>query len=268
MSHHFFGQFAVPEPPHNLAFLHLHRGERLDTTTDEPKCGVLDQQTLFAQGIDTSKIVAGAPRVNALGDCTANATIVDMSNVLPEDEWCHFATASSFEDVVGAECGAIRFYAEETHQTGTPGQEWPPTDCGSSGPYIVQELERLGLIKGQRIASGAQNIVSLMQHRGLLMGGPFLNAWMTPGPNAMVDGNGTATELALQLRQGVAGGHETRPSAIEKLTLTETGAVTAEKTVIRVRNSWGHWGDHGSFRIHLSTLERLGRYYDFRQVYA
>jgi C1A family cysteine protease len=32
-----------------------------------------------------------------------------------------------------------------------------------------------------------------------------------------------------------------------------------------VRNSWSNsWGDNGSYRIHLSTLQRLSRYVDYK----
>lgn len=264
-----FGQYHVAEPIHNLASLHLHKGEALHAVDHEPKMAVLDQEDLFAQGIDTSKLVPGAKRVDALGSCTANATVVAVSNVLDRVRFRKFAHCESYQDTVGAERGAILFYHRCTDQTGSRAQEWPPTDCGSSGPYIVSELERLGLISGQRIAHGAQNLVSLLQSSGVLEGGPFLNAWMEPGPDAMVDGNGSLSTLESQIKLGVAGGHETYISAIEKLALSETGVVESRGTILRVRNSWSaSWGDHGSFRIHLSTLVALGSYFDFRALVA
>lgn len=262
-----YGRFHVPEGLRSLERLHIHDGSPLREVTHEPKCAVLDQQTLLSQGIRVSAFIPGAKDVNALGSCTANATTVAMSNVLPEDEWCHFATASSYADTVGAEEGAIAFYHYCTDQTSTPQSEWPPTDCGSSGPYIVEALQRLDLIKTDRIAHDATSFVSLMQGTGLLIGGPFLNAWEEPGPDAIVDGDGTYDALAAQIRLGVAGGHERFAAAVEKLVLTATDRVTPFKTIIRERNSWGaSWGDHGSFRMHLSTYMLLAPYSDYRQV--
>ena len=81
------------------------------------------------------------------------------------------------------------------------------------GPYVVELLKRMGLCSGARLASGADNIISLMQSGSLLMGTPFLNVWEEPGPNGMVDGNGSAATLQSQLAQGIAGGHETLVSS-------------------------------------------------------
>jgi hypothetical protein len=47
---------------------------------------------------------------------------------------------------------------------------------------------------------------------------------------------------------------------------TATGKLDLQGSHVRVRNSWGpKWGDHGSYRIHLSTLEWLGGHCDFKQ---
>lgn len=274
-----FGQYNSPEPFENLALIHQHTGEELKVVDHEPPLAVLDQEDLFAQGIDTSALVPGAQKVDALGSCTANATTVAVSNLgfglyqeylraLGQDSYEN--EADLFANTLWGEQAAIVFYHRCTDQTGTPDQEWPPTDCGSSGPYIVEELKTLKVISGQQIASGAQNLVSLLQTSGVCEGGPFLNAWEeVTGSEAVVDGNGSAATLEDQIRQGVAGGHETYISAIEKLTLSATGQVEPEKTILRVRNSWSpSWGDHGSFRIHLSTLVALGSYFDFRALVA
>jgi len=262
-----YGRYAVPESPARLASLHFHDGGPLHEVTHEPKVAVLDQEDLFAQGIYVSHLVHGATDVDALGDCTANATMAALSNLLPEDEFLHFATAGSYEDTKNAEIGAILFYAECTHQTGTPQTEWPPTDCGSSGPYIVSELERLQLIEGDTLAHGATSLVSLMQRTGVLAGIPYFTAWEQPDAAGFVDGDGSPEALQAAVRSGLAGGHEVYLSAVEKVALTETGVVIPEKTVIRFRNSWSaRWGDHGSGRFHLSTLVAIGAYADFRQL--
>lgn len=262
---HVYGQFHVPEPLENLLHLHQHHGEALTTVDHEPKIGVLEQENFDQQNIDTAKIVPGAPKVNALGNCTANAATAALSNVLTQQRFFQVTGCASYEDTRQGEIFAISYYNGETDLTGKPGTEWPPTDCGSSGPYVVQYAEKLGLVTGQKIAHGPQNLVSLLQLDGVMEGGPFLNAWEDPPAGAVVDGNGSVSTLESQVQQGVAGGHETFISAIESLSLTETGVVEPAKTIFRVRNSWGgSWGDSGSFYVHLSTLVALGSYYDFR----
>ena len=265
-----YGRFQAPEPPSALACLVTHDGTtELKTVDWEPKVAVLDQQDLIAQGIFVDTFIPGAQRVNALGSCTANATTAAYSNITSETEFMRVTGATSFADAVGAEKWAITFYHICTDQTGDPSQEWPPTDCGSSGPFIVSELTTLKLISTANIAHGADNLCYLLQSGGVLQGTPFLYAWEEPGPDHFVDGDGSYATLQSQLRQGVAGGHETYISAIEKITVLPTGHVDPFNTVLRVRNSWSKsWGDSGSFYIHLSTLVALGSYCDFRQIVA
>lgn len=267
---HAYGQFHVADSPSTLATsLHLHQGETLREVDHEPRNAVLDQEDLIAQGIDTATLIKGAKRVDALGSCTANASMSALSLVLSELDYLTFCKATSYEDTKAIEEAAIEFYAGETHLTGIPADEWPPVDCGSSGPYMFQYAHERGLVSSQRIAHGAQNIVSLLQRDGVLQGGPFLNVWEEPPASGIVDGNGSYATLEEQIAMGVAGGHETYQSAIVKLTLSATGIVEPEKTLLRVRNSWTKsWGDNGSFFIHLSTLVALGGYYDFRQFIA
>jgi hypothetical protein len=271
-----YGRFQVAEPPPALASLHQHDGSPLKEVDHEPKVGVLDQEDLIEQGINTATLIPGAKEVDALGSCTANAGTSGLSNLLSEARFAAWVGkqvlvggGTVYADVVATEEAAIRFYHTCTDQTGTPAQEWPPTDCGSSGPYVVSELQRLGLASGAKVASGADNIVSLMQTDGLLVGQPFLNAWEEPDANGFIDGNGSVVTLEAQIKQGVAGGHETYWSAIEKLALLPSGHVDARKTVIRFRNSWTKsWGDNGSARLHLSTFIALGGNCDFRQLIA
>jgi hypothetical protein len=264
-----YGQFHTPEPPSSLRSLHLHDGKELTTSTFEPRNGVLDQEDLFAQGIDTSELIPGAQKVDALGSCTANATMSALSLVLAEADYLGYCKARSYDQVVNIEEAAIRFYHACTDQTGTSGKEWPPTDCGSSGPTIVKELLTQKLISGQKIASAGTDLVSLLQTNGVLQGTPFFNAWEEPDNSGFVDGDGSADALQAAIQSGVAGGHETFLFGVEKIKLLATGNVTAGRTVLTVRNSWGSsWGDAGNFRIHLSTLVMLGRYCDFRSLVA
>jgi hypothetical protein len=264
-----YGQYHVAEAPSALLSIHIHDGSALKVVDHEPKMGVLEQENFARQGIDTSVVVPGAPKVDALGNCVLNAGTVALSNVLDKAAFFKATGCGNYGDTVNGEKFAIRSYNGCTDQTGTPAQEWPPTDCGSSGPYLVQYFQSLKLISGQRIAHGAQNLVSLLQGDGVAQGGPFLNAWEEPPTNAVVDSNGSMVTLEAQIRQGVAGGHETYLSGIVKLALSATGVVIPEKTILKARNSWSpSFGDHGSFYLHLSTLVALGGYYDFRQLVA
>jgi hypothetical protein len=270
------GRIQVPEPLENL--LHTHTrdyGAPLKEVSHPPRVGVLDQSDLTAQGIDVADIVPGAtPGTDALGSCTANATTAKLSSFLPltafigylhQFSGCTIAPDTALTDVVNAEKAAIGFYHYCTDQTGDQSQEWPPTDCGSSGVYIVQALQKLDLVSHALIASGADNIVSLLQQGSLIVGQPFLYAWEEPASNGMVDGDGSSATLHEQLKEGVAGGHETELYAIEKLTLLPSGHVDPFNTILRLRNSWsGSWGDAGDYLIHLSTFVSFGGQCDFR----
>lgn len=279
MSEPCYGRYQVPEAP--SALLDVHQapvGATLKVVDHETPLGVLDQSDLLAQGIHASRFIPGCKQdPDALGSCTANATMAELAAVLTEAQFLAFCKQiihstyaehpASFIDVVGAERAAIAFYHVCTDQTGNPGEEWPPTDCGSSGPYIVSEAKRLGVIHGAKIATAGESLVSLMQGGGIMMGSPWLYAWEEPDAHGFVDGNGSSATLEAQIAQGVAGGHETRLAAIEKLVLLPTGHIDARKTIIRDRNSWSEsWGDHGCCRFHLSTLIAIGGQSDFRQL--
>jgi hypothetical protein len=261
-----FGRYAVAEPP-RFDLMHFHDGSELREVDHEPPVPCLDQEDLHAQGISVSELVPGAQDADALGSCTANATTVSLA-----ERWK--AASGTLPpgitgDAVNDEEWAIRFYHACTGQTGDPSQEWPPTDCGSTGLYCCQELIRQKLIGSYKTASTPQNLVSLLQAGTVIQGTPFFNSWMEPDASAFVDGDGSTEALQVAISSGVAGGHETCISAIEKLTLDGTGQVVPQETVLRVRNSWSSsWADNGSFRIHLSTLAMLGPNCDFKQFVA
>jgi hypothetical protein len=251
--------------------LHLRTATTLTTSTHLPPLAVLDQEDLTAQGIDLQTLVSGARQVAALGSCTANATTAAMSCLGLGDFERYTAALGrapvAMTDAVAAEEAAICFYHRCTYETGTPATEWPTVDCGSSGPYIVQELEALGVIAGAQIAHGPTNIASLLQSGPVLMGSPWFQAWETPGALGMIDGDGSADAVQAAVGSGVAGGHETLLFGIEAIELTPSGLVTPAATIIVGRNSWSRsWGDDGNYRLHLSTLAMLGAYCDFRQL--
>ncbi len=141
-----FGRTLTPEPP-LLERLHLWHGEALREVAHPSPLPVLDQEDLLEQGIHTSHVVSGARDVDALGSCVFNASACSLAERLPGapspvNGW------PLGPDAVAAERWAISLYHLTTAQTGDPASEWPPTDCGYSGLFVCQELERLGLIHG------------------------------------------------------------------------------------------------------------------------
>lgn len=274
-----YGRNHVPEPLHLLRELHFHDGvSPLKEVDHEVPIAVLDQSDLGSQGILTSNFIPGCKEnVQALGSCTANTAVETLSALLSRTDFERFLTLRGahvdepqepYLDAPLAEIAAIYFYYLCTHQTGDPASEWPPTDCGSSGLYVVDELTKLGFIKGAKIATVGSSLVSLMQGGPVMLGTPFFFAWETPDGQGFIDGDGTSEELERAIQSGVAGGHEVTLTAIEKLTLDALGRVVPEKTILRFRNHWKRsWGENGCGRLHLSTLAMLGNNIDLRQPY-
>lgn len=192
------------------------------------------------------------------------AKFLEACKKLINSSYAHAPT--SYTDVAGIQRGAIAFYHVCTDQTGNPAEEWPPEDCGSAGPYMYSELKRLGLVTSQLLAHGITNICSLLQKGPVAMGSPFFYLWEEPDGSGFIDGKGSRADMQRAIASGLAGGHETLITAIEKLTLLPTGLVDPVNTVLRVRNHWkSDWGDHGCFRVHGSTLEYIGGQTDYRQ---
>jgi hypothetical protein len=238
-----------------------------------PAIPVLDQEDLLAQGINTSTLVPGAPKVDALGSCVANATTAALSAIwgpgMARSLQAVLPGGALSADPVTDEEFAIRLYHALTDATGDPADEWPPDDCGSSGLAACQWLEQNGIISSSRIAHGAENILSLMQGGGLIVGQPWLNAWMTPGSDGIIDGDGSMARLNEDISKGVAGGHETYWEAIEEIGYTLDGGIDPATTVIRFRNSWSEsWALDGSGLAHLSTYVALSQWCDFRMLIA
>src|ERR1039458_7036760 len=281
MSRPMYGRNHVPEPTRSLARMHFDVGARkLTTASHEPLIGVLDQSDLVAQNIRTSSFIPGCKTdADGLGSCTANSTMAALSRVLSSQAFFGLPATMGYssalpaitgvDDVAGIERYAIGFYHVDTDQTGDLSTEWPPTDCGSSGADVVTELESLGAISSDRVTSGANNLVSLLQTDGVMMGSPFFYSWEQPDPQGFIGADGAPEALQAAIRSGLAGGHETYISGIEALQLTETGLVIPSKTILKVRNSWSNtFGLGGSFLVHLSTLIHLGAQCDYRQLVA
>ncbi len=259
-----FGQFAVAEPPH-FDRMQLHRGEPLREVSWPMAFGPLDQEDLIEQGIFTDKIVMGAARVDALGSCTAQSTTAHYGERLHVAGKDLTAAGLSATDLTGNEVWAIRFYHSCTSQTGDPAQEWPPTDCGSTGLYCCKEMLAQKRIADYKTATGAANLLSMLQAGSAIMGGPWFNSWMAVDSDGFVDGDGSLDALYEAVASGVAGGHETTPHTIVQLAQTSNG-IELDKTIIEVRNSWStSFGLSGDYRVHASTLQFLASYFDYKQ---
>ncbi len=256
-----FGRYQVAEPLHPETFT-VYRGEALHTVDHEPPIPVLDQEDLLAQNIHTSTLISGARDVDALGSCTGNAGTASLAErygkaVIP---------LSPFAGQALDEVFAIELYHNTTDQTGNPAQEWPPVDCGSSGYDICTELQRQKLITSHKTAWRIHGLALLLQSGSVIMGSPWFNSWMSPDASGFVDGDGSVGVLDAAIASGIAGGHETCITAIELLTINDLGLIDPDKTTVRVRNSWSStWGDHGSYRLHLSTLQMLTGHVDYKQ---
>lgn len=222
---------------------------------------VLDQEDLHKQGIDTSKVVPGAPRVNALGSCTANATAVSVAERYTA-AGKPLPAGLSRSDAVQNEKWAIRFYAADTARAGNP---WPPTDSGSTGRDCCLQLEHEKLIGSYKAPVGVLGALSALQSGTVIQGTPFFYAWMQPDRHGFIDGDGSADALQAAIESGIAGGHETCQYGIAQLAMVN-GKVDLHNTVIEVRNSWSKaWGLSGCFRLHASTLDMLAQYVDYKQ---
>jgi hypothetical protein len=258
-----FGRSMVPDPMH---FEKLHwRREQLKEIEHSIPIPVLDQEDLIKQGIIVSSFIPSAPaNVDALGSCTANATTASLSE--------RYASAGkdlpaglSASDVKANEEFAIKFYNVCTDQTGDPSQEWPPTDCGSTGLFCCTELEKQKLITSYESGSTVHDAISMLQAGTVIQGTPFFNSWMSVDSEGFVDGDGSPDALRAAVESGVAGGHETCQYAIPQLGQTLLGGLDLKNTVIKVRNSWSDsWGLSGSFLIHASTLDYLAQFVDYK----
>lgn len=279
MSNPAYGRVQVAEPPSNLKSLHIHDGVTpLKVVSHVPPIEVLDQSDLIEQGIFTDKLIPGAARVDSLGSCTANTFIEAASRHLTLEAFIDLiekltgirqTPVNVYTDTVVLEKAAIVFYHMCTDQTGDSGSEWPPTDCGSSGPFIVELAIKLGVCTGQHICAASQ-LVSLLQNGVAMMGSPWFYSWEQTDTGGYIDGDGSPAALRTAIASGVAGGHETLLFGVTDLSFDLHGNINPLETVLEGRNHWkvngAPWGVGGNYKVHLSTLMALGSHCDFRQL--
>jgi hypothetical protein len=258
-----FGRYQVAEPM-RFDLLHIHQDEPLKEVSWDIPIPVMDQEDLLKQGIDTATLISGAQESDALGSCTANATTASLAQryiSLGKD----LPAGLSATDAKADEEYAIQFYHACTDQSGDPSQEWPPTDCGSTGLYCCQELIKQGLISTYKTSTGAVNALSLLQTGTVIQGTPWFNSWFQADSQGFVDGDGSYDSFRAAVESGVAGGHETCQHAIVQLAQSG-GKVELAQTYIKVRNSWSAaFALQGDFLLHASTLQYLSSHVDYKQ---
>jgi hypothetical protein len=232
---------------------------KLCTVDHEPPCPVLDQENLHAQGISVRAIfpdTQGLDDADALGSCVGNATVAHLTERvgMPRIKLTPDSPAAG-------EVLAIERYHRATEYDSDLADEYPNIDCGSSGLGSARACKTDGLISSYRHATTARGLLTLAQDGTVLIGMPWYQAMFDPDPHGFVD-------TGRWVYSGVAGGHEVCLTAVEKLVLVGTEPDPAN-TVLRFRNSWGAgWGDHGSFRMRLSTYILLRRQIDVIQFAA
>jgi hypothetical protein len=270
-----FGQYSIDETP-TLERAIFHKEEVLKEVDWKIPFPVLDQEDLLSQGIDTSQMIPGAPAVDALGSCTANASTEHIGQL----------AVAAGKDLESLEIGfggriwrltpdsasaneqwAIVFYHLCTDQTGRNSQEWPPTDCGSTGQYCCKLATKQKLAKTYNVPHNVKGALTALQKGTVIMGGPWFNSWFEPDKDGFIDGDGSVDALNAAIQSGLAGGHETCQRSIVQLAQTKAGGVELEKTVIKVRNSWSdQFGLQGDYLVHASTLDLLGNHFDYKQM--
>ncbi|MEV4975504.1 hypothetical protein [Streptomyces scopuliridis] len=234
--------------PRSLAYRRRYDGQPLRATEWEPRIPVLDQQHLVAQGIRTSESYGLDDDVDALASCTGNAGAALLSILLTKEEAA--AAGLDTDDAVAAEHFAIGLYADATACDRWSDSVWPTQDTGSSGLGVAKALHARGLIDQYGHATTAEELCMLLQTGPVLMGMPWRSAFSQAGTDGFVDSDPNWASSPLE------GGHEVCVTALESVAL-DNGALLPDYTVIRFRNSWGGWGDHGDGRMRLSTYQTL-----------
>ncbi|MFH8294957.1 hypothetical protein [Streptomyces sp. NPDC018059] len=244
----------------SLAYRQHYGGELLRPVRWQPAIPVLNQQNLIAQGICTSAVVPGAPDVDAVGSCTANAAAVALSVALDPADLEEAGLPG--DDAAEAERWALRLYAKATAVDEFVPYQWPPADSGSSGLGVARALKASGLITSYTHALDATALAAALQNGPVLVGLPWFNAWSTPGRDGFVD------TVPYWRTSGLAGGHEVCATGLEEVAQYNSGRVIPERTVLRLRNSWGQdWGQGGDFFLHLSTYIALHEQVDAIQLH-
>jgi hypothetical protein len=164
----------------------------------------------------------------SLGSCTANAAL-GMLCTGPLDigkSW--------------TEKDAVDFYSAETvvdDSMGIPGR-YPPTDTGSCGLASMKVAQQRGWITSYRHAFSVTTLLGWLGRQPASIGIPWLESMFAPAP-------GTAV-LRVDRRSAVAGGHQVCVDGIDP-----------KRSMVRIANSWGDWGDGGRAWLRYDDLAWL-----------
>lgn len=236
---------------------HIHDGMRLGRhmELDARSLEHLIAQVVTPQPIKPREWPAAIPTLDQgqIGSCTGNAGTYHLATVLG---------AANLADVqldgVGLTQGnnepfAVALYHEATVSDSYPGT-YPPDDTGSSGLGVCKALHKAGLIKRYVWGTSLNHIGLAFQRAGIIIGTPWYESWFNPDSDGFIDNGDWKAS-------GVAGGHEIYGEALEAW-----DGGDPSKSIVRFHNSWGDgWGDHGCFRMRLSTYMTLKAEIDVKQ---
>ncbi len=142
-------------------------------------------------------------------------------------------TAPFYSGHLYNELDAVKVYSDATKGV------YPPTDTGSSGLAVAKVLKSKGLIAGYEHAFSLNAALSAIGRTPVMIGVNWYDSMDKP--------SGTDALLTVTPHAVVRGGHELFLSA-----------VYPKNKLVKGWNSWGRsWGNHGTFTMSFSTLERL-----------
>ena len=245
----------------SLSWLHHHDHSRLEPVRWDIPIPILDQEDLLAQGIEVSQVVPGAQNIDALGSCTAQTGTAALAYLLGPDKLASVGLSAT--DSVGDERFAIELYHEATLDDDDTNEQWPPTDCGSSGLGIARALHARGSVGSYVHATDADGFASLLQHGPVMIGMPWMQDFFNPDAEGFIDSGAW-------MSSGVVGGHEVLAIGLDSVKQDWLGRVDPSGTVVRCRNSWSaNWGPlAGEFLLRMSTYVAMRKSVDLIQLKA
>lgn len=129
---------------------------------------------------------------------------------------------------------AVKLYASATFLDRIPG-EYPPDDTGSTGLAVAKAARGMGLIRSYSHAFTVNGLLLALQHGPVIVGVSWFDSFDKPDSGGYVEISPNAQ---------VRGGHEFLIRGWDGQYLLAD-------------NSWGDWGDHGSFHFSLDTWDQL-----------
>lgn len=164
-----------------------------------------------------------------IGSCTANAAL-----------GCLVTEPFGHEGVIYTEDDATRLYELETQLDAYEfgGKHYPPDDTGSTGPWSMMALQKMGKISGFVHTRSAHTTLKLLNHGPISIGVPWLKSMFTPDQFNVIH---------VEQDSPVVGGHQ--------VCVTANDAINR---MVRIRNSWGPgWSDQGHAWLSWTDLDYL-----------